>query len=207
MLSAKHQTPSTKHLHAIGVLGGSFNPAHAGHIHISREACKVAGLTEIWWMVSPHNPLKNKQSLADYSERLEDARRLAAGEKRFKITDIEARLGTQYTMDTLTALAKRHPRTRFVWLMGADNLAQFHHWKLWDKFLIKFPILVLDRAPFSHAALRGKAALRAKGFRVQPRALTGAKAPAWAFVHMRRSPLSASAIRKKHPSGAGKSKV
>src|SRR5579885_1064750 len=113
----------------VGVLGGSFNPAHAGHLHVSREARRRLGLKEVWWLVNPHNPLKKKSELADYAERLDAARTLASRVPFIRVLDLEQRWGTRYTVDTLKRLKRRYPRLRFIWLMGADNLASFHRWK------------------------------------------------------------------------------
>src|SRR3954471_15978292 len=107
----------------IGLLGGSFNPAHEGHVHLSREAIKRLDLDEVWWLVSPQNPLKPARGMAPLEERMAGAVRLAEP-PRLRVTDLEARLGTRYTADTILALKRRFPATRFVWLMGADNLRQ-----------------------------------------------------------------------------------
>src|SRR6187399_1976657 len=102
----------------IGLLGGSFNPAHGGHLHISRLALARLGLDEVWWLVSPQNPLKPASSMAPFAERLDRAERVAAADRRIRVSDIEARLGTTYSADTIEALRRRFPRTRFIWLMG-----------------------------------------------------------------------------------------
>lgn len=182
----------------IGLLGGSFNPAHAGHLHITVEARKKLGLQKIWWIVSPQNPLKSVQEMAAFSERFEGAKNIA---KRHFITvsDIEQRMNTRYTVDTLQQLKKRFPRVTFVWLMGADNLATIHRWQKWEKIFALVPILVLDRSPFSHAALRSKAGLRFAACRVNPRSLAasgGQGLPVWAYSHIRRHGASSTAIRK-----------
>lgn len=184
----------------IGLLGGSFNPAHEGHIHISMEALKRLGLREVWWLVSPHNPLKNKKDLMDYDDRLATARQMALPYfPRIRVLDIERRLGTRYTADTLEQMRRLFPRARFVWLMGADNLAGFHRWQEWDNILKNIPIAVFDRAPHSHRALRSRAALAFSRFRLPEYALmhvAETAPPAWAYLHLRRDPHSATQIRK-----------
>jgi len=119
----------------IGLLGGSFNPAHAGHLHISHEALKRFKLDEVWWLVSPQNPLKERAGMAPLAERVKAARKVASGDRRLRVTDLESRLGTYYTVDTLAKLRARLPRLKFVWLMGADNLLQLAHWKNWPGIL------------------------------------------------------------------------
>ena len=115
----------------IGLLGGSFNPAHRGHRHISLLALKLLALDEIWWLVSPQNPLKPALGMAPFAARLAAAR-CVANHPRIKITDLEARLGSRFTAHTLAALRRRFPQTRFVWMMGADNLRQIPHWESWQ---------------------------------------------------------------------------
>ena len=117
----------------IGLLGGSFNPAHEGHLEISLLALEKLRLDYIWWMVSPQNPLKPKKGMASLPERLSTARS-TANDPRLSVTDIETELGTFYTTDTLSALCDHFSETRFVWLMGADNLLQMQHWKKWSNF-------------------------------------------------------------------------
>ncbi len=188
------------HIHrTIGLLGGSFNPAHAGHVHISREALKRLGVDEVWWLVSPHNPLKNKADLADYSERLAGAQAMTAKEPRIRVTDMEQHLGTRYTADTLAALSRLFPHITFIWLMGADNLAGFHRWQRWQWVMQHYRIAVFDRAPFSHNALRSPAALRGWSARVlagQALLLKEKTPPAWVYLPIRRSGLSGTKLRE-----------
>ncbi len=141
----------------IGLLGGSFNPAHGGHLHISRLALSRLDLDEVWWLVSPQNPLKPAAGMAPFAERLAQAADIAAADRRIKVSDIEARLGTRYTADTLKALTRRFPRARFVWLMGGDNLAQLPYWKRWQDIVGTVPIAVFDRPGSSLRALAGSA--------------------------------------------------
>jgi nicotinate-nucleotide adenylyltransferase len=134
--------PVGPHL-TIGLLGGSFNPAHDGHRYVSDVARKALGLNAVWWLVTPGNPLKRASELADLITRMAFAGKLA-GHKAI-VSDIESRLGTRYTVDTLRALRRRFPHTRFVWLMGSDNLAGFAHWKDWAVIARAVPIVVVRR--------------------------------------------------------------
>ena len=141
----------------IGLLGGSFNPAHAGHRRISLAAIRALGLDEVWWLVSPGNPLKAAApDMAPLAARLASAGAMARNAP-IRATAIEARLGTRYTVDTLCALTRRYPRTRFVWLMGADNLGQFHRWRDWRGIAATMPIAVIARPPYTGDALRAPA--------------------------------------------------
>ena len=181
----------------VGLLGGSFNPAHDGHRHISLEAMKRLGLDAVWWLVSPQNPLKPADGMAPFAERIDSARR-AARHPRIVVTGIEAALGTRYTADTLKALTARFPRTEFVWLMGADNLAQIRHWQRWTKIFETVPVAVYDRPTYSLRALSGLAARRFARARIDQdhtRALAGTAAPAWVFFLAKRHPASATALR------------
>ena len=182
----------------IGLLGGSFNPAHAGHVHISLEAMKRLGLDEVWWLVSPRNPLKKADDLADYATRLTFARRLAA-HTPIRVLDIEAQQGLHYTVDTIAYLTRLYRTTRFVWLMGADNLAGFHRWRSWRTIAAMVPIAVLDRAPYAVRSLRGRFAQQFHTRRL-PAAhaarITESALPAWVYLTIPRHPLSATYLRK-----------
>jgi nicotinate-nucleotide adenylyltransferase len=139
-----------------GLLGGSFNPAHPGHRHISVAAMAALGLDEIWWLVSPGNPLKPQEGMAPLPARLASALPAARG-ARIKVTAIERELGTIYTVDTLALLVRRYPKRRFIWLMGADNLAQFHRWRDWRKLAGLVPIAVVTRPGYDARALKAPA--------------------------------------------------
>ncbi len=183
----------------IGLLGGSFNPAHAAHRHISVEALRRLDLDEVWWLVSPQNPLKAERDMAAFAKRLKEARAIAA-HPRIRVTDVEARLGTRYTADTLTALKTLLPATRLVWLMGADNLSNFHLWRDWENVFHAVPVAIFDRAPYSIRAVFTRAARQFSRFRVgegQAGALAERAPPVWVYVHCPRHPLSATAIRAK----------
>lgn len=182
----------------IGLLGGSFNPAHAGHVHISRVALARLGLSEIWWLVSPQNPLKPETGMAPIAERLAVARALA-GNRRIRAMGIEIQLGTRYTVDTVAALQRRCPGNRFVWLIGADNLLELPLWHRWTELFGRVPIAVFARRPYSLRALSGLAAKRFARFRLREAAtatLAGHDPPAWVFLHCMTHPASATAIRK-----------
>jgi nicotinate-nucleotide adenylyltransferase len=182
----------------IGLLGGSFNPAHDGHLHISRQALERLGLDELWWLVSPQNPLKAAAAIAPLDTRMETARRLAAADRRIVVTDIEARLGTRYTADTLAALKERVPQARLVWIMGADNLIQLPEWKRWTTILDSVPVAVFGRPTYALRALAGKAAQQYARYRLPPEAAPGLAdraPPAWVFIIGPMHPGSATAIR------------
>jgi nicotinate-nucleotide adenylyltransferase len=183
----------------IGLLGGSFNPAHGGHLHLSLLALKHLDLDGVWWLVSPQNPLKPVAGMAPFAARLESARRVAAAHPRIFVSDLESRLGrSRYTADTLKALRARFPRLRFVWLMGADNLAQLRHWERWNEIFRTVPIAVFDRPSHSLKALADLAAKRFTRRRVRmcaARGLAEMSPPAWVFFHSRLDPRSATRIR------------
>ncbi|MFZ1988383.1 MAG: nicotinate-nucleotide adenylyltransferase, partial [Alphaproteobacteria bacterium] len=181
----------------IGLLGGSFNPAHEGHLAISLAALEALKLDRVVWLVSPQNPLKPRADLADYSERLEQARKIAAHPK-ITISNFEAREGLTYTLDAVTHLKRRHPRTRFVLLIGADNLAQLPRWKNWTRLFAIIPIAVLARPGYDRSALAAKAAHRYARARLPSRAaatLANRHPPAWVFISTTHRDESASAIR------------
>ncbi len=182
----------------IGLLGGSFNPAHEGHLHISREALKRLKLDEVWWLVSPKNPLKKSEELAPYADRLASAYAMAS-DPRIHVQDIELRHRLHYTIDTLRFLKRRHPRTRFVWLMGADNLSHFHRWREWRDIVQRVAIAILDRSPYAFKGLHGRFALSQKCHRIaanKARKLAYIPAPSWAYLIIPRHKQSATHLRK-----------
>jgi nicotinate-nucleotide adenylyltransferase len=191
----------------VGVLGGSFNPAHEGHRHIARLALRRLRLDQVWLLVSPGNPLKPADGMAPLAERLASARTIAEG-RRIIATAIEASLGTRYTMGTLAKLRRRFPRTKFVWMMGADNLEQLPRWNRWLGIAAGSPFAVLPRPTYNHRALAGQAAQRLRPARrashLAP-ALAGMAAPAWVFLPTPQHPASATAIRaaSDHSPGPG----
>ncbi|MBK1665135.1 nicotinic acid mononucleotide adenylyltransferase [Rhodospirillum rubrum] len=182
----------------IGLLGGSFNPAHQGHLHISKQALARLRLDAVWWLVTPQNPLKAARGVAPLAARLASARAVCARERHILPLALETAFGTTRTADTLDILHRRFPRARFVWLMGADNLAQLPSWHRWRHLAATTPIAILDRAPYSKEALAGLAARRLARFR-HPARIAGVLAdrapPAWVFLPIRKHAASATAIR------------
>ncbi|MFN3663667.1 nicotinate-nucleotide adenylyltransferase [Yoonia sp.] len=194
--SILHGVPAAKTGQVIGLLGGSFDPAHYGHVHITRSALTRFGLDHIWWLVSPGNPLK-KNGPAPLENRMQAARAIMR-HPRVTVTDIEARLGTRYTAQTLVALRRRYPGVRFVWLMGADNLAQFHRWQDWRWIMDHVPVGVIARPDDRISARLSKAAKIYAAAQFPSRAshiLGHAQAPAWSFINLPMSHHSSSAIR------------
>ena len=177
----------------VGLMGGSFDPAHAGHLHISLQAFKRLGLDYIWWMISPHNPLKLAKP-AKMRDRVLWARAVAQHPK-IVVTDIEHHLHTRFTIDTLGTLRILYPHIHFTWLMGADNLAQFHHWKNWQDIMNSLPIAVFARPGARLDALNSPAARIYRANRCPPKALSTQTAPAWSFVDIPMHSGSSSAIR------------
>jgi len=180
----------------IGLLGGSFDPAHAGHVHITLEAMKRFQLDQVWWLVSPGNPLKSNGP-APIKERLAHARSVMQ-HPRVTVTDLEAQIGTVYTAQTLDYLLHHYPHVEFVWLMGADNLTSFHRWESWDWIMTHVRIGVLARPGDRLKARMSKAARKYHRFRVKGRyshALAHTAAPAWSFVNVPMRAISSSQIR------------
>lgn len=181
----------------VGLLGGSFNPAHGGHRDISLAALGRLNLDQVWWLVSPQNPLKPVAGMAPFATRIAEARRVAH-HPRIVVTDLEDGLGTRYTADTLRRLTQTFPRTRFVWLMGADNLSQIAQWAEWQEIFHTVSVAVFARPTYCFGALAGRAARRFARRRLTASAaglLTRNAPPAWVFLFTRLNPISASAIR------------
>lgn len=181
----------------IGVLGGSFNPAHDGHRHVARLARRRFGLDQVWLMVSPGNPLKPARGMAPFAERLAGAQGIADG-RRILATGIERAIGTRHTWATLARLHRLFPRADFVWLMGADNLEHFARWQHWHRIVSKTALGVLPRPEHNMAALAGRAAHCLRHARLPARQaglLAAAPAPAWIFLPAAQNALSATALR------------
>ncbi|WP_146590071.1 nicotinate-nucleotide adenylyltransferase [Puniceibacterium confluentis] len=196
----KFETTSTGlHLRAgqrVGLLGGSFDPPHAGHVNITRQALRRFDLDRVVWLVSPGNPLK-PHGPAPLAARLEACRALVHHPKVL-VSDAEARLGTRYTARTIAALQGAHPGVHFVWLMGADNLAQFHRWDRWQQIMMALPVGVLARPGDRISARMSRTARVFREAQISPRAsklLAQAEPPAWCFVNVPMLDLSSSAIR------------
>jgi nicotinate-nucleotide adenylyltransferase len=190
----------------IGLLGGSFNPPHTAHRAISLFAIKRLKLDRVWWLVTPGNPLKDHGTLRDLDARAEAARKMA-DDPRIDISCLESVIGTRYTVDTISYLRRRASGLRFVWIMGADNLAQFHRWQNWRRIASEVPIAVIDRPPQSFRALAAPAAQALARYRLpenQAGRLAEQHAPAWVFLTGMKSNLSSTGLR--NPDGSWKTK-
>jgi len=180
----------------IGLMGGSFNPAHAGHRLVAEAAARALRLDQVWLMVSPGNPLKPQAGMAKLDDRIASARAIA-NPPRILATAIEATLGTRYSVDTIRHLLRRFPRARFVWLCGADILTQLPRWRRWADILARLPLVVLPRPGYTRQALAGRIVHRLRPHRRpsrQARLLPGT-APAWTFLPHRQIALSSTALR------------
>lgn len=180
----------------VGILGGSFDPPHSGHVHLTLEALKRLGLDQIWWMVSPGNPLK-AHAPAPMEQRIEAAK-LIMQHPKVRITGLEAKYGTRATVDTLAALRKDYPKLRFVWIMGADNLAEFHKWDRWPDIMAQVPVAVLARPKQRLRGLTSPTARKFAGARLAERdakQLPFAPAPAWVYLDMPMRAVSSSQLR------------
>ena len=189
-----------------GLLGGSFNPAHGGHRRVTLFTIAALGLDEAWWLVSPGNPLKPPQGMAPLGARVKSAR-AASRHAPIRVTAIEQQLGTRYTIDTLRALKWRYPKRRFVWLMGSDNLAQFHRWKSWRNIAREMPIAVIARPGYDTSALASPAMAWLRRFRLPASGLRNRRewsAPALIELRFDPDPRSATAIRRADPRWAGR---
>jgi nicotinate-nucleotide adenylyltransferase len=182
---------------AVGLFGGSFNPPHRGHALVAEIALRRLKLDQLWWIVTPGNPLKSSSELAPLSERIRRSEAVAR-DPRVKVTAFEARHNVRYTADTLALIKARNPGVDFVWIMGADNLRDFHHWQRWREIALTFPIAVVDRPGATLSFLSSVVAKTFDYARIDeadaPR-LARMKAPAWTFIHGPRSSLSSTAIR------------
>ena len=190
----------------IGLLGGSFNPPHAAHRAISLFAIKRLKLDRVWWLVTPGNPLKDNGGLRDLKERMEAAQK-TANDPRIDVSCLESVIGTRYTADTIIYLRRRVSGLRFVWIMGADNLAQFHRWQNWRRIASEVPIAVIDRPPQSFRALAAPAAQAFARYRLpenQAARLADQPPPAWVFLTGMKLNLSSTGLR--NPDGSWKPK-
>jgi len=183
----------------IGLLGGSFNPAHAGHRAMSLHALRRLNLNQVWWLVTPQNPLKPAKGMAPLDERVAAARTIAE-HPRIAVTDIEREFGTRYTIDTLRALRRRFPYANFVWLMGADNFRQIPQWRRWAKIFKQVPVAIFRRQGALAGKGTGKAAFHfAKAWHpsTQSKRLATMRPPAWLVLDNRLNLLSGTAIRQR----------
>ncbi|MFA5041417.1 MAG: nicotinate-nucleotide adenylyltransferase [Bdellovibrionales bacterium] len=190
----------------IGLLGGSFNPAHDGHLEMSLYALKQMKLDQVWWLVSPQNPLKTRWDMAKLDKRVESAKRVVGRHPRLLVTDIETDLGTRYTAQTLRKLKRLYPRTKFVWLMGADNLRQIPKWQDWEDIFKLVPVAVFRRPSYPAGRGLGKAAKKfdeawnppSQGKKVARK--TSKALPAWIILDNKLNYSSSTKIRKDNPS-------
>lgn len=197
--SLRVRTPLALPGQRIGVMGGTFDPPHEGHRIVAETAVKRLRLDQLWWLATPGNPLKSHDGLEPLANRFAKMRKFARG-PRMKLTSFERDLGTPYTAATLAFLVRRYPRVRFVWVMGADNLATFDRWQHWQTIAATMPIAVVDRPGWRMRALAGRAASALAKRRMPENdaaALWRRPPPAWVFLTSRLSPLSSTALRKK----------
>jgi len=181
----------------IGLFGGTFDPVHAAHRSACLLALKRLGLDRVWWLVTPGNPLKDTRGLAPLAERVIAARTLAH-HPRLDVTDIEAKIGTRYSYETIAYLVRRCPHVHFVWIMGADNLRSFHRWQRWRDIAALVPIVVVDRlgpSLYATASAAGQALARVRIRESAAKTLPQRKPPAWVYLHGLKSPLSSTALR------------
>lgn len=178
----------------IGLFGGTFNPAHEGHAHVAETALKLLDLHKVWWLVTPQNPLKSPRGARPLEARMLSAAAIARGPSML-VSDLESRWGLAYTAETIAALRARFPGVSFVWIMGADNLARFHHWRDWRVILEQVPCLIVARPGAGARARLAKAMQAFAGARVPAHGLLRQNAPAIAFLPVRFAPHSSSALR------------
>lgn len=182
----------------IGLFGGSFNPPHAGHVLVAELALQRLGLDQLWWMVTPGNPLKDVSELAPLSKRITLSEELIT-DKRIHVTAFEASYQVRYTADTLALVRQHNPDKHLVWVMGADNLMNFHHWQEWDEIARTYPIAVINRPGSNMAAEDSVMAQQFSAARL-PEAdaaeLATQQAPAWVFIHGPQSELSSTQLRE-----------
>ncbi|MXN66690.1 nicotinate-nucleotide adenylyltransferase [Stappia sp. GBMRC 2046] len=181
----------------IGLFGGSFNPPHSGHRTVAETALKRCDLDQVWWLVTPGNPLKEHGGLAPLEERVDAVRKLAR-HPRMKVTAFEALIGTTYSARLVARLLEIRPRLRFAWIMGADNLMTFHRWQSWRSILENVPLIVVDRPDASFAPLKSVAANAYAPYRwdeSRATTLAGIAPPAWTFLHTRLDDTSSTALR------------
>jgi nicotinate-nucleotide adenylyltransferase len=201
-LAPKPATPrygATTRRCKIGILGGSFNPPHHGHLHISHEALRRLRLDEVWWLVAPQNPLKPATGMAPLERRLAAAQALLGHEPRIRALALESFFATPYSVETLRFLRQRCPHSRFVWLMGTDNLLAAHRWKNWPRLFAENRIAVFDRPPYIRQRRHAKAALRFARARLpetQARTLMQHAPPVWTMLHIPLRAISATALRQ-----------
>ena len=196
MLPGHHCLPLSPGM-KVGILGGSFNPAHSGHLQMSELALRKLGLDRVVWMVSPQNPLKSRVGMEQFSDRFFSAVEVARHPK-IVVSDFELLAQSPYTARSLTRLQHMHPRVHFVWIMGADNLYSIHHWDRWTRIFQAVPIAVIARPGYQHQAAFSRASLRYRMSRVDERdakLLPLLKAPSWVYLRTMLNPVSSTKIR------------
>ena len=204
--SIEARTPLVFAGQRIGVMGGTFNPPHDGHALVARTALKRLRLDQVWWLVTPGNPLKGNGQLPPLAARIEQTRKVA-GDPHMRVTGFEAELGSAFTVDTLAFLKRRYPGVRFVWLMGADGLASFHRWRNWKEIAASIPIAVIDRPGFRLGAMASPAARSLRRFflpEAQAALLARGRGPRWTFLSTKLSSLSSTELRAKSRSNPEK---
>ncbi|WP_144049213.1 nicotinate-nucleotide adenylyltransferase [Liberibacter crescens] len=184
---------------AVGLFGGSFNPPHEGHLELAKTALSKLKLDQLWWMISPKNPFKEKKNLASLSERVFLSQKIV-NDPRICITTFEAFLRRPYTLDSLLHIKSRYTSVNFIWLMGADNLKEFHYWYKWKKIVMTIPIAIIDRPSIllNHMSLPlAKAFDYARIDESFSCSLSRKKAPVWSFIHKQHLSISSTYLRKK----------
>ena len=189
--------PTYPYRQRIGLIGGSFNPAHKGHVHMARHAKQAARLDEVWWLVSPQNPLKSQQEMAPFAQRLVSAKDVSQPYSWIKVLDFEQKKALQFTADSLSLLVKRCPRAHLIWIMGADNLIQFPQWERAYFISRLLPIIVVNRPQYRFQALASAGASLMSSHRKKPARNLKRKTGGWAFIHAASHPASSTAIRGK----------
>lgn len=197
LLQKAMRFPHVEDGQTVALFGGSFNPPHEGHLHVSETALVRAQVDQVWWLVSPGNPLKDHSELKPLATRIRQCQKLIK-HPRIKVTAFEARFNVAYTEKTLSLLVKLRPRVNFIWLMGADNLASFHRWQNWQKIAALMPIMVFDRPGSTLSYRSARAAIAMSRYRIDESdcaLLARLSPPAWTFIHGPRSSQSSTAIR------------
>lgn len=184
----------------IGLFGGSFNPAHEGHLYISEQALRQLGLDQVWWLVSPQNPLKSAKGMAPFSKRFDSAQKIASKNPKIMVSDIETQLGTTYSWPLIQVLLKRNKRAEFTWLMGADNWEIFHKWMNWRDILESLPVAIFPRPgvlPSTSRSIAARIYKSARLFKTDGVKYTLKDAPKWTYMNFAPHGASSTAIREK----------
>jgi nicotinate-nucleotide adenylyltransferase len=191
------KVPRASFRQRIALFGGTFNPPHSGHRHVALTALSRVGVDQVWWLVTPGNPLKSSEDLAPLKERIAACEEFA-DHPRMVVTGFEAMIGSHHTAETITFLKRRFPTVKFVWLMGADNLGSLHKWHKWRQIMRQVPVAVVDRPGASMSVISSPAARAYAPYRrseAQAAALPDANPPAWVFLHVPLDPTSSTLLR------------